>query len=79
MKPDPVLEELWRIKDKLSREMAANPAAYLLKLDQINSIEAAKGRKIILSADELRQFVADQEHQRAQSPMALNDKPPRRV
>ena len=28
MKVDPILEEVWRIKDKLSREMAADPDAY---------------------------------------------------
>lgn len=28
MKVDPILEEVWRIKDKLSREMAADPTAY---------------------------------------------------
>ncbi len=35
MKADPILEEVWRIKDKLSHEMAADPAAYAAKLDVI--------------------------------------------
>lgn len=77
MKADPVIEELWSIKDKLSGEMKADPAAYLAKLDQMSANEVGKGRRIILSADELRQFVADQENQRApSSPFALNEKPP---
>ena len=39
MKADPILEEVWRIKDKLSREMAADPAAYSAKLDEIAKAE----------------------------------------
>jgi len=35
MKVDPILEEVWRIKDKLSREMASDPDAYFAKLDEM--------------------------------------------
>jgi hypothetical protein len=77
MKADPILEEVWRIKDKLSREMAADPAAYFAKLDEISKAEEKAGRKVIRSAKELRQLVAEKERQRAaESAMALNDKPP---
>jgi hypothetical protein len=79
MKSDPILEELWKIKDDLSREMAADPAAYFAKLDEITKAEEKAGRKVIRSAEELRQLVAEKERQRAQeSAMALNDKPPRK-
>jgi hypothetical protein len=78
MKADPILEELWRVKDELSREMAADPAAYFAKLDEITNAEEKAGRKIIRSAEELRQLVAEKERQRAEeSALALNDKPPR--
>ena len=54
MKPDPILEELWRVKDALSREMAADPAAYGAKFDDLANGEEKAGRKVIRSAGELR-------------------------
>ena len=75
MKADPLLEEVWRIKDKLSQEMAADPAAYFARLDEITKAEEQAGRKVIRSAEELRQLVAKEERQRAaESALALNDK-----
>jgi hypothetical protein len=80
VKADPILEELWRIKNELSREMAAAPAAYFAKLEAITQAEEKAGRKVIHSAAELRQFVAERERQRArESATVLNDKPPRKV
>ena len=79
MKADPILEELWRVKDELSREMAADPAAYFAKLDEIANAEEKAGRKVIRSAEELRQLMAEKERRRAEeSAMVLNDKPPRK-
>jgi hypothetical protein len=79
MKADPILEEVWRIKDKLSQEMAANPDAYFAKLDEITKTEEKAGRKVIRSAEELRQLVTGKERQRAaESALALNDKPVRK-
>ncbi len=78
MKADPILEEVWRIKDKLSQEMAADPEAYFAKLDEMTKAEEKAGRKVIRSAEELRQLVAGKERQRAaESALALNDKPGR--
>ena len=77
MKADPILEEVWRVKDKLSREMAADPEAYFAKLDEMTKAEERAGRNVIRSAEELRQLVAEKERQRALAlPMALNDKSP---
>ena len=76
MKTDPILEEIWRVKDKLSREMASNPAGYSAKLDGIGAVEEKAGRKIIRSAAGLRQLLAEMERQPAvESTFALNDKP----
>lgn len=76
MKADPILEEVWRIKDKLSHEMAADPAAYVARLDKIASTEQKAGRKVIRSAAELRQHVAEKARQETEaSALALNDKP----
>jgi hypothetical protein len=74
MKTDPILEEVWRVKDKLSREMAADPAAYSAKLDEIANAEEKAGRKVIRSAAGLRELVAERERA-GQSAFALNDKP----
>jgi hypothetical protein len=77
MKADPILEEVWRVKDKLSHEMAADPAAYAAKLDEIANAEQKAGRKVIRSAAELRQHVTEKERQDSEaSALALNDKPP---
>ncbi len=79
MKTNPILEEVWRIKDELSREMAADPDAYFAKLDEITDAEEKAGRKVIRSAAELQQLVTQQERQLAEeSAMALNDKPARK-
>jgi hypothetical protein len=71
-----ILEEVWRIKDELSREFAADPDAYFAKLDEIAEAEEKAGRKVIRSAEELRQLVVETERQRAEeSAFVLNDKP----
>jgi len=76
MKADPILEELWRIKDELSLEMAADPTAYLAKLDAMIKAEEKAGRKIIRSPEELRQHIAEGERQHTEeAAMILNDKP----
>lgn len=79
MKTNPILEEIWRIKDELAREYAADPDAYFTKLDEIANAEEKAGRKVIRSAAGLRQLVAETERQRAEeSALMLNDKPPRK-
>lgn len=76
MKANPILEEVWRIKDQLSREMTTNPDAYFAELDEITNAEEKAGRKVIRSEAELRQLVAEEERQRVgESAFALNDKP----
>jgi hypothetical protein len=80
MKADPILEEVWRVKDKLSREMAADPAAYSAKMVAIAVAEEKAGRKVVRSAAGLRELVAEKERQLAgQFAFALNDKPARKV
>ncbi len=76
MKADPILEEVWRVKDKLSRKFTADPDAYFAKLDEMTNAEEKAGRKLIRSAAGLRELVAEKERQLAgQSALALNDKP----
>ena len=76
MKANPILEEVWKIKDALAREFAADPDAYFAKLNEIGNAEEKAGRKVIRSAEELRQLAAEKERQLAtESAFALNDKP----
>lgn len=76
MKANPILEEIWRIKDELSREFAADPDAYFAKLNEIGQAEEKAGRKVIRSAEDLRRLVAEKERELAStSAFALNDKP----
>ena len=75
MKPNPILEEVWRIKDELSHEFVADPDAYCAKLNEIGNAEEKAGRKVIRSAAELQRLVAEKERQLAEeSAFALNDK-----
>lgn len=79
MKVNPILEEVWKIKDELSREFAADPDAYCAKLNEIGKAEEKAGRKVIRSAAGLRELVAEKERQFAASAaLALNDKPSRK-
>ena len=56
--------------------MAADPEAYFAKLGEMTKAEEQAGRKVIRSAEELRQLVAEATRQRATEPaLALNDKP----
>jgi len=73
MKPNPILEELWRVKDDLARE-----AGY--DVDRIFAeLRAAEGRQpgpLIRSAEELRRYVAEQERHQSAAAVALNEEPP---
>jgi len=78
MKADSILEEVWRVKDKLSQEMLANPDAYFARMVKMEKDEEKAGRKIIRSAAELRQLADEMERIRGtESAMVLNDKPAR--
>ena len=79
MNANPILEEVWKIKDELAREFAADPDAYFTKLNEIGKAEEKAGRKVIRSAEELRRLMAEEERERAeQAALALNDKPARK-
>ena len=76
MKPNPILEEVWRIKDELARE-----AGYDIHRLCENTRQWAANHPhtspVIHNAEELRQFMAGEERKRAEaSPLVLNDQPP---
>ena len=74
MKANPLLEELWQVKDDLARE-----AGY--DLDRIFAeLQAAETRQpgpLIRSPEELRRYAADEERRyEAASALALKEEPP---
>ncbi len=78
MKPDPILEELWAVKDKLAREAGYDVDRFVENLRQWETAHPQPGR-VIRNAEELRQFVAEEERKRAAaSTLALNESPPHR-
>jgi hypothetical protein len=77
MKPNPILEEVWRIKDGLARE-----AGYDIHRLCENTRQWAKTHPhsgpVVGSAEELHQLVAEEERKRAEAAaLTLKEEPPR--
>jgi hypothetical protein len=76
MKTNPILDELWKIKDDLAREAGYDTHRFFENLRKWAAEHPHPGRTVH-SAEELQQLIAEQERQRAAEPaMVLNDKPP---
>ncbi len=74
MKANPLLEELWRVKDGLARE-----AGYDIDriFSELRAEETRQPGPLIRSADELRRYVADEERRcPPTSVLAVNEEPP---
>jgi len=72
-----IIEEVRRIRDKLARETAANPADYFAKPGETASAGEKAARKDDLSAEELRLLAAEWDRPRTpKTVLALNDKAP---
>ena len=75
MKANPILEELWKIKDDLAREAGYDTHRFFENLRKWEAEHPHNG-PVVRNAEELRQLVAEKERQRAEeSALALNDKP----
>jgi hypothetical protein len=77
MKSNPILEEVWRIKDELARE-----AGYDLHRLCENTRKWAEAHPhsgpVVRSAQELRQLAAEEERKRAEAAaLILKQQPPR--
>ena len=72
MTTNPLLEELWQVKDDLARE-----AGYDLDriFAELRAAEARQPGPLIRTADELRSYVAEQEH-RHEATVALKEEAP---
>jgi hypothetical protein len=78
MKANPILEEVWRIKDQLAAEAGYDIDRFFENLRKWEAGHPHTG-PVVRNAEELRQLVAAEERQRAGvSAFVLNDKPPRK-
>ncbi len=74
MKADPILEELWRVKDELSRQMTADPEGYFARQEQRMKEDEKAGRIFIRSADEPLHYA--QQHETAHQPIVARETSP---
>ena len=78
MKSNPILDEVWRIKDQLAAEAGYDMDRFFEQLCAWSAAHPHPG-PVIRNAEELRQLVAESARQRAtESALALNDKPERK-
>ena len=77
MKPNPILDELWKVKDQLAAEAGYDANRFLENLRRWEAEHPLPGRAVH-SAEELRQLAAEEERKRADAAAPiLKDKPPR--
>ncbi len=77
MKANPILEEVWRIKDQLAAEAGYDMDRYFDNLRKWMTAHPHTG-PVIHNADELRRLVAEKEARCAAQPAAtLNEEPPK--
>jgi hypothetical protein len=75
MKTDPILEEVWQIKDQLAAEAGYDIDRFFENLRQWEA-EHPHSSPMVNSTEELQQLIAQKERRRAEeSAMVLNDKP----
>jgi hypothetical protein len=72
MKPDPILQEVWDIKERLAAEAGYDVERFFEQLQQWSETHPHSG-PVIRSAEELRELVKQRE---AASP-ALSEQPPK--
>jgi hypothetical protein len=77
MKPNPILEEVWRIKDELARE-AGNDIHRLCENTRRWAAAHPRSGPVVQSAQELRRVLAKEERKRAEGAnLSLREEPPR--
>jgi len=75
MKTNPILEEVWQIKDQLAADAGYDMDRFVEQLRAWSAAHPPSG-PVVRNAEELRQLMAKEERERAeQAALALNDKP----
>jgi hypothetical protein len=78
MKTNPILEEVWHIKDQLAAESGNDVNRFFEQLRAWSAAHPHTG-SVVARAEELHEVVAEKKRQRALAPqMVLNDKRPER-
>lgn len=76
MKPDPILEELWKVKDKLAAEAGYDTDRFLENLRRWE-IDHPHSGPVVHSAEGLRKLLGEEERKRAAADgLVLKDNPP---
>jgi hypothetical protein len=76
MKTNPILEEVWRIKDQLAAEAGYDIDRFVEQLRAWSAAHPPSG-PVVRNAEELRQLLAEEERSlQEKSAMVLNEKPP---
>ena len=77
MKQNPILDELWKVKDDLAAETGYDADRFLENLRRWEAEHPHTGR-VITSAEELRQLALEEERKRAETAgLILKEDPPR--
>lgn len=77
MKADPILQEVWDIRDRLAAEAGYDVDRFFDQLKEWTAKHPPTG-PVVHNAEELRQLIAAKERQRAGQPtVALNEEPPK--
>ena len=77
MKPNPILDELWRVKDALAAEAGYDIHRLCENTRQWAAAQPHPG-PVVGSAEELRQLVAEEERKRAEAAtLTLNEQLPK--
>ena len=77
MKANPIIEEIWRIKDELAREAGYDINRYCEQLQAWSTAHPHPG-PIVRNAEELQRLLAETEPKRAEkAALVLKDAPPR--
>lgn len=77
MKADPILQEVWDLKDRLAAEAGYDVNRFVQQLRDWTAKHPPTG-PVVRNAEELRQLIAEKERQRAeQSALTLNEDPPK--
>ncbi len=75
MKSNPILDELWKVKDDLAAEAGYDVDRFLENLRRWEAEHPHSGR-VVHSAEELRQLVAEEERKRAEAAaLTLKEQP----
>jgi hypothetical protein len=76
MKPNPILDELWKVKDELAAEAGYDAARFLENLRQWEADHPQAGQALH-SAEDLRAMAAEEGRKRAElGALALKEEPP---